>query len=212
MTFFEELKKGCPDGYFEGKIYNSSKEVVYYVRGSWKVAFYLIKIQSNDEKVLKGLDFKYFQGNAIKININDSKSLKLIEIPSENNISIYEIWKISDEECFLNFNQDDYLLNKYAYNLNYINENLLNYLPISDSRRRPDQRKLEDGFAEEAEIEKKRIDENQREAHKNSSEHYRPYYFDEVFDSFSKENSFCFNGEYWSDREKGDFSRIRNIF
>ena len=102
---------------------------------------------------------------------------------------------------------------KYTYNFNYLNDELKKVLPPSDSRFRPDQRKYEEGQVDEAEIEKKRIEELQRGEHKkDSTNKYITYYFDEAFDTFSKEHYYSYNGEYWNDREKGDFSRIRSIF
>lgn len=209
MEFFEEGKKNCPDGYVEGKIFNKNKEVLYYLKGSWNSVLYLIEIKSNEEKDFKSLDFAYLAKNAIKVNT------LFDDITNCNNIIIYEIWNIHEEEFITNFDQNDYKISKYACNLNNFNEELETAVALTDSRLRPDQRALENQNFELADKEKKRIEEKQRNRHKIFEENkikYQPKYFNEVKDTLTNENVYLYKGDYWNDRQDTKFEDISNIF
>jgi len=210
LEFFEEGKKNCPNGYVEGKIFNKNNEAKYYIRGSWMSALYLIEIKNNDEKELKNLDYNYLVKNAIKItNIfeqNDSNN---------NNIIVYLIWSIHDDEFVKSINENDYKVSKYAYNLNYIDDAISNKIPKTDSRFRPDQRALENQNLELADKEKKRIEDKQRNRHKIFEENrikYEPKYFNEVLDTITNENVYLYKGDYWKDRNEGKFEDVYQIF
>ncbi|XP_042908914.1 oxysterol-binding protein-related protein 2-like [Parasteatoda tepidariorum] len=74
-------------------------------------------------------------------------------------------------------------------------------LPKTDSRLRPDIRKLEEGDAEGAAIEKSRVEEKQREARKQrkkKKETYNPKYFQKGKKPYLKDEVWLFNNRYWS--------------
>lgn len=52
----------------------------------------------------------------------------------------------------------NYRMNDFALNLNYIDEDLAAVLPPTDSRFRPDMRAFENGKTEQAELEKRRLE------------------------------------------------------
>ena len=59
-----------------------------------------------------------------------------------------------------------YGFNKFTVNLNYLDDEMKQYLPPTDTRFRPDQRLYEAFKIEEAETEKYRLEEKQRATRK----------------------------------------------
>ncbi|XP_023660106.1 oxysterol-binding protein 2 isoform X2 [Paramormyrops kingsleyae] len=95
----------------------------------------------------------------------------------------------------------------------------------TDSRLRPDQRLMEAGRWDEANVEKQRLEEKQRavrrrrEAEANSAleegreyEGYEPVWFKKRTDPATGEASFVYAGGYWEAKEKQDWSRCPQIF
>jgi hypothetical protein len=208
IEFFEEGKKGCPNGYVEGKIFNKKKETKYFIRGSWLSTLYLIELKNGDEKELKNMDFSFLVKNSVKLETYLTEN-------SQSNISIVEIWAIHDDDFIKNFNENDYKVSTYACNLNNINEELASVIPRTDSRLRPDQRALENQSLDLAEKEKKRIEDKQRTRHKIFEENrikYEPKYFNEVLDTFTNEHVYLYKGDYWQDRIEGKFEDVYEIF
>ena len=86
-------------------------------------------------------------------------------------------------------------------------------VPITDSRRRPDQRLLEHGRMDDAEREKARIEEMQRKRRaqlEEAGEEWKPLWFDAVpsNDSESSACSFVFNNRYWEDKLSVDIPQL----
>ena len=210
MEFFEEGKKNCPEGYVEGRIFNKNKEVMYYLKGSWRLALYIIEIKNKDEKEFKNIDFNYLSKNAIKLeNLFDDNT------STNTNVIVYEIWSIHEEDFMKNLDENDYKISKYSCSLNNITDDFKNIIPPTDSRLRPDQRALENQNLELAEKEKKRIEEKQRNRHHYFEENkikYEPKYFNEVLDSLTNENIYLYKGDYWHDRRMQNFQNLYQIF
>ncbi|XP_048836635.1 oxysterol-binding protein 2 isoform X2 [Brienomyrus brachyistius] len=95
----------------------------------------------------------------------------------------------------------------------------------TDSRLRPDQRLMEAGRWDEANVEKQRLEEKQRavrrkrEADANSAleegreyEGYQPIWFRKRTDPATGEASFVYAGGYWEAKEKQDWSLCPQIF
>jgi oxysterol-binding protein-related protein 3/6/7 len=94
-------------------------------------------------------------------------------------------------------------LTSFAVTLNDFPDLLRRVLPASDSRYRPDQRMLESGMVDAADIEKQRLEQLQRER-RNSSNPIEPLWF--KFDERSR--SWKFNEKYWKERER-NFSHTK---
>ncbi len=113
-----------------------------------------------------------------------------------------------------------YGFTRFAIELNEFTEDLKDDLPPTDSRFRPDQRNLENGLVEKAEIEKHRIEDMQRNRRKEMemrNEEHRPLWFtaekDDTSTSYSKhEKEWTFNGQYWLKRENTGFKNIKQLF
>lgn len=117
--------------------------------------------------------------------------------------------------------EDSYLyygFTRFAIELNEITEDLSDVLPRTDARYRPDQRALESGDVEKAELEKHRIEEMQRNRRKEletRGDQHQPLWFtqskDQSFTSNNKEEKeWIFNNQYWSKRDTPGFKTIKN--
>ncbi|KAJ3382416.1 hypothetical protein HDU92_004776 [Lobulomyces angularis] len=117
--------------------------------------------------------------------------------------------------------QDMYGFSYFAADLNDLTPDLTKYLPKTDTRFRPDQRKYEQGHVEEAEIEKQRLEQKQRDARKKNEDVFAPSWF-ELKNSAeeSKENSASgvegkswqlkTDSSYWDKR--GNFKNELDLF
>lgn len=95
----------------------------------------------------------------------------------------------------------------------------------SDSRKRPDQRLMENGLWDEANDEKLRLEEKQRTARKQRETEaelavqegrpvptYEPQWFVREKDPFTGSSIYVFNGEYWECKKKQEWNRCPDIF
>uniref|UniRef100_A0A1A8H9F7 Oxysterol-binding protein n=1 Tax=Nothobranchius korthausae TaxID=1143690 RepID=A0A1A8H9F7_9TELE len=95
----------------------------------------------------------------------------------------------------------------------------------TDSRLRPDQRLMEAGLWDEANIEKQRLEEHQRlerkrrEAQANQAldegqdiEGYQPVWFEKRTDDCSGESTYVYRGGYWEAKDRQDWSLCPEIF
>ena len=104
-----------------------------------------------------------------------------------------------------------YGFTRFAIEVNEFTDNLNDVLPPTDSRFRSDQRYLEEGHVDKAELEKQRIEEKQRNWRRlmdaNNKEH-QPLWFLKNSDS----NEWESNNQYWTKRENPGFSAMKNQF
>ncbi|OMO60335.1 Oxysterol-binding protein [Corchorus capsularis] len=100
-----------------------------------------------------------------------------------------------------------YNLTPFAISLNELTPGLLEKLPPTDSRLRPDQRHLENGEYELANAEKLRLEQLQRQARKLQERGWQPRWF-------QKDEGGCYRyvGGYWETREKRKWDGIPDIF
>uniref|UniRef100_A0A3P8RFL4 Oxysterol-binding protein n=1 Tax=Astatotilapia calliptera TaxID=8154 RepID=A0A3P8RFL4_ASTCA len=93
----------------------------------------------------------------------------------------------------------------------------------TDSRRRPDQRLMEEGHWDEANAEKQRLEEKQRstrrererEAVKAASGHpdtYQALWFEKMDDPVSGETLHIYKGGYWEAKEQGNWDMCPDVF
>uniref|UniRef100_A0A665W0T6 Oxysterol-binding protein n=1 Tax=Echeneis naucrates TaxID=173247 RepID=A0A665W0T6_ECHNA len=111
----------------------------------------------------------------------------------------------------------DYLLyygfSTFAMELNELTPDLRPLLPLTDSRLRPDQRMLEEGKVEEADLKKDEIEGIQRERRKElgkKGEEHAPRFFKKAKDSCGRD-VWLANGTYWKLRENPGFAHTENI-
>lgn len=101
-----------------------------------------------------------------------------------------------------------YNLTPFAISLNELTPGLMEKLPPTDSRLRPDQRHLENGEYELANIEKLRLEQLQRQARKLQERGWHPRWFHKD----KEDGCYRYTGGYWEARERGNWEEIPNIF
>lgn len=86
----------------------------------------------------------------------------------------------------------------------------------TDSRRRPDQRLMEEGRWDEANQEKLRLEEKQRQVRHareiNGHDPYKSKWFKKQHDAFTDSDIHIYTNEYWESKQKQDWSRCEDIF
>uniref|UniRef100_A0AAQ5Z2I5 Oxysterol-binding protein n=1 Tax=Amphiprion ocellaris TaxID=80972 RepID=A0AAQ5Z2I5_AMPOC len=90
----------------------------------------------------------------------------------------------------------------------------------TDSRRRPDQRLMEDGRWDEANSEKQRLEEKQRSARREREreaatalhDNYQALWFDRCVDQITGEQVHIYKGGYWEEKECGSWEGCPDIF
>ena len=122
------------------------------------------------------------------------------------------VWRLNER-----LEQWDHLyhMSLFTLQLNYIDEDLEQKLPVTDSRLRPDQRALENGDLETASKEKTNVEDfqrNQRKEREMEGKEWVPRYFEKKTDEFNDSVYFEFNGKYWDDRESGKVKEIERVF
>uniref|UniRef100_M4DTH1 PH domain-containing protein n=1 Tax=Brassica campestris TaxID=3711 RepID=M4DTH1_BRACM len=100
-----------------------------------------------------------------------------------------------------------YNLSPFAISLNEITPGMMDKLPPTDSRLRPDQRHLENGEYEAANAEKLRLEQLQRQARRLQEKGWKPRWFEK-----DEEGNYRYVGGYWEAREKKDWDKITDIF
>lgn len=100
-----------------------------------------------------------------------------------------------------------YNLTPFAISLNELTPGLLEKLPPTDSRLRPDQRHLENGEYELANSEKLRLEQLQRQARKLQERGWQPRWFRK-----DEDGCYCYMGGYWDARERKNWDGIPDIF
>ncbi|KAK9291524.1 hypothetical protein L1049_019472 [Liquidambar formosana] len=114
------------------------------------------------------------------------------------------LWKRSKPSKF----QTRYNLTRFAITLNELNPGLKEKLPPTDSRLRPDQRCLENGEYETANVEKLRLEQRQRQSRKMQERGWKPRWFAKEKGS----DTYRYIGGYWEARENGKWESCPDIF
>lgn len=88
----------------------------------------------------------------------------------------------------------------------------------TDSRRRPDQRLMEEARWDEANQEKLRLEEKQRQTRKQREteagghDPYKAKWFRKQYDPLTESEMFVYTNEYWEAKAKQDWSKCEDIF
>lgn len=172
--------------------------------------FYEDKQKKDKENIL--LDGDVYKGDKVVYKIKGSWKEKVFYSDDEGK-TWKEIWSIHNEKYLTN-TSDNYCLPEYSLLLNYYCDDL-KFLPITDSRKRPDQREYEMGNVDKAIELKKEIEEKQRERHKKFDEDkiiYEPIYFKNIFDNSSEDFVYVYKGDYFEERKVGEYPHSVDIF
>ncbi|KAJ5401422.1 uncharacterized protein N7487_007318 [Penicillium crustosum] len=120
------------------------------------------------------------------------------------------VWQAHARPTGIPFN-----LTPFVITLNALPESLKEWLPPTDTRRRPDQRAMEDGEYDLAADEKHRVEEKQRAKRREretNGEVYAPQWFTRDKCPITGEEFWAHNGKYWESRDAQDWSRSEDIF
>ena len=153
-------------------------------------------------------EIKDIEGNIIfKIEGNWYDKIKIIDMNNKEETIIWEIIKSVDKK--------NYFFQPYTFDLNNLTEEMKKVLPKTDSRFRKDQRLIEYQKFDEAEVEKKRLEEKQRKKRKENEKngiHPLPRYFEETYDDITGELVYKYRGNYFEDRKNNNFKDIPDLF
>ncbi|CAL1401409.1 unnamed protein product [Linum trigynum] len=101
-----------------------------------------------------------------------------------------------------------YNLTSFAITLNELTPGLKEKLPPTDSRLRPDQRHLESGEYDKANLEKQRLEKRQRMSRKLQEHGWKPRWFEQD----GENGPFRYKGGYWEARDCGNWNGCPDIF
>eukprot|EP00834_Sanchytrium_tribonematis_P004386 NODE_213_length_12556_cov_0.937063.p1 type:complete len:853 gc:universal NODE_213_length_12556_cov_0.937063:11294-8736(-) len=121
------------------------------------------------------------------------------------------IWKYHNSEQ----SSADFNLTPFAIKLNELNEELKPFLCPTDCRWRPDQRAMEEGRYDDANLEKQRLEELQRARRKQLEESngtYSPKWFKLEQNKLTGQMEWTFTGDYWKRREEQDWKECPKLF
>ncbi|KAK4871789.1 hypothetical protein RN001_015913 [Aquatica leii] len=156
---------------------------------------------------LNSLKVGPFKANSTHESVDESVSLDICEgeIPkSDSTYSInipnsFTIWTVNPRppNC-----GDYYQFTTFAMSLNQIEQSMEKNLCPTDSRLRPDIRKLEQGDIDGAAVEKTRLEEKQRDACKQRKSkkgiNWNPRWFKLGINPHTKQEDWLCNNEYWN--------------
>ncbi|KAK5639621.1 hypothetical protein RI129_012113 [Pyrocoelia pectoralis] len=155
---------------------------------------------------LNSLKVSAFKSNTTQEGTEESLSPDMCEgyIPkSDSTYSInipnsFTIWTVNPRppNC-----EDYYQFTSFAMTLNEIEQGMEKILCPTDSRLRPDIKKLEQGDIDGAAVEKTRLEEKQRDAskqRKSKKGDWTPRWFKLGTSPYTKQEDWLYNGEYWN--------------
>lgn len=141
---------------------------------------------------------------------SNDKRKELLRSESSDIANSKTLWRISDSEYL----QEYYNFTRFTLQMNELYPELEKSLPKTDSRFRPDVRKLEEGDLDGAAKEKERLEDKQRAARAKDKRFREPsldflwFEFKDV--DFSKEKCWYYRGGYWENKCNSD--RFPDIF
>lgn len=207
----------------EGFIFDQQKTKLRFIYGKWcsflkssEVQYYddylLLKDQKSQNQSTKSASSskdKFSQNYKVQKNSTSFDfGEKSESFNSLNDLPSTLLWEVDPRP---ENSSDYYYFTFFAMSLNEMNPELKKVLPLTDSRLRPDIRKLEEGDVDGAAFEKNRLEEKQRDARKLRKKDkitWNPVWFERGMHPFAKEEAWSYKGGYW-DR---NFSESPDIF
>ncbi|AGO12565.1 AaceriAER225Wp [[Ashbya] aceris (nom. inval.)] len=182
-----------------GEVYDCDGVKKWVLGGHWNEALYAKSIQ--------------------KHNASDELTLDRSKVPPTRRSSVaggpyydgqkFLLWH-ANERPISPFN-----LTSFAITLNAPNPSLMPWVAPTDTRRRPDQRAMEDGEYDRAAEEKRRVEEKQRAARKlreTNGVPYAPSWFKKEVHPVTGQQYWRYNGLYWKMRKDHDLPVAQDIF
>ncbi|CDW74380.1 oxysterol-binding protein [Stylonychia lemnae] len=109
-----------------------------------------------------------------------------------------------------------YGMTRFGLQMNYFPNFMQKIVAPTDTRRRPDQRALENGDMKLAGFEKNRLEEKQRAVRRYNEKNnilYKPVYFEERFNPEDNQMYFMYNGTYFEkDRPEQNWAKLPDLY
>jgi oxysterol-binding protein-related protein 3/6/7 len=184
------------DNEVTGFVHDANGVEVFALKGNWHERLFVLGPPA--EKNLHG--HPEYANSLASLKISSSK--KQEKHASSKAVSQL-IWqhKAMPEDFKMNYG-----FNEFTLSLNDLLPSIEGLLPPTDTRFRPDQRMYEEGMAEQADIEKARLEELQRERRRlmdTDNNPWKPAWFTKVRDPMTQEDAWIYNGKYWDSRNSG---------
>nr|PVC51867.1 hypothetical protein MACL_00001222 [Theileria orientalis] len=197
----------------------------YYISGIWSEQIYIEKVYPQAAKSKQKLLNEDGSLHFSKVSARDKKRDVQYRFKNEadawdafvndidwENISLVpntrrEAWRPDERPPN---NQDYYGFGYLTMQLNELTEDYDRtkgaQMPKTDSRYRPDQRMYENGRLDEANEEKKRLEDKQRAVAKHRADNnltYKPHWFTKVIDPATHQANWIYKGNYWEKKRDG---------
>lgn len=142
-------------------------------------------------------------------NFCESIFIKDLSNPAAEDEQVYQIRERPDKADHF------YYFSLFTMQINYLTDEIRQVIPYTDARLRPDQRFYENGDMEQAAFWKDKLEVAQRKRrkeHEDAGTEHIPAYFEFKEHPLTGEKFWQYNGKYWEDREKKDWSRLIHIY
>jgi len=189
-----------------GEIFDKDGKKRWVLGGHWNDAIYAKKCVSSDDNDTSSAEFP------VETTITGTNGTNGPNEPRYDG-SKFLVWKANKRQTGVPFN-----LTRYAIQLNDDNEQLLQWAAPTDSRRRPDQRAMEEGRYDDAADEKYRLEEKQRairklrEQEESEVPSWTPKWFTRDVHPTTGDSYWHFTGDYWKNRETHNWEICDDIY
>ncbi|KAG8184696.1 hypothetical protein JTE90_013087 [Oedothorax gibbosus] len=213
----------------EGFILDEKKKKLRFMYGKWTTFIRSLDVQYHEEFLrLKELATAQ-QGNDSQTAATNKESSSLFnkinkkkvpQVSSLDNGDLPESFScledmpsvlIWEADSLPEWSSEYYNFTYFAMALNEVTDTMKTHLPCTDSRLRPDIRKLEEGDVDGAAFEKNRLEEKQRDVRKIRKKEkttWSPLWFESKPHPYAKEESWSYKGGYW----ERDYQNCIDIF
>ncbi|KAB5579057.1 hypothetical protein PHYPO_G00190350 [Pangasianodon hypophthalmus] len=194
----------------EGYILDKSKKKICAIYGKWTECLYTVDPAAFD--LHKKADKKTGEEKKGSKQGNVDEEAEEMPLPEAETVQVIPgselIWRISPRP---ENSAQYYAFSTFAMQLNELEEDMKENLPITDCRLRPDIRALENGDIDLASAEKKRVEEKQRVARKNrskSNDEWKTRWFHQGTNPHNGGQDWLYSGGYWS----RNYSQLPDIY
>ncbi|XP_062849690.1 oxysterol-binding protein-related protein 2 [Trichomycterus rosablanca] len=194
----------------EGYILDKSKKKICAIYGKWTECLYTVDPAAFD--LHKKQDRKPSEEKRGSKQSSVDEEAEEMPPPEAETVQVIPgselIWRISPRP---DNSAQYYAFSTFAMQLNELEEDMKENLPITDCRFRPDIRALENGDIDSASTEKKRVEEKQRVARKNrskSNDEWKTRWFYQGPNPYNGGQDWLYSGGYWS----RNYSQLPDIY
>ncbi|KAG7330507.1 hypothetical protein KOW79_006729 [Hemibagrus wyckioides] len=194
----------------EGYIFDKSKKKICAIYGKWTECLYTVDPAAFD--LHKKTDKKTSEEKKGSKQSSVDEEAEEMPPPEAETVQVIPgselVWRISPRP---ENSAQYYAFSTFAMQLNELEEDMKENLPITDCRLRPDIRALENGDIDLASTEKKRVEEKQRVARKNrskSNDEWKTRWFQQGLNPHNGGQDWLYSGGYWS----RNYSQLPDIY